>query len=344
MKLSVVIPVYNGRDYLAHCLLALRESTRRADEIIVVDDGSEDDLTDVVRGPGVLYLAVRPGPHGPAFARNRGCKSATGDVLVFLDSDTAIHPDALQLIESNLQAQADVSAIFGSYDARPSSPGLVSRYKNLLHHYVHQHARRQAFTFWAGCGAIRRDAFNAVGCFDETFSRPSIEDIELGARLRRAGHRVLLCPEIQVTHLKHWTLRSLLRADIVDRAIPWSRLLVGQGAVPADLNLDGRSRVSAVLAWVWALCLVAGVVWYPVWVGAFVALAAVLLLNRDLYRFFARSGGALFALGATALHLFYLLYSCAVFAVVSLESWVRRLIPQAARGHKGIRDTGTDST
>ena len=64
---------------------------------------------------------------------------------------------------------------------------MVSQYRNLLHHFVHQHGHAEASTFWAGCGAIRRAAFDAVGGFDAArFPRPSIEDIELGLSAPRA--------------------------------------------------------------------------------------------------------------------------------------------------------------
>ena len=75
----------------------------------------------------------------------------------------------------------------------PRLQGVVSQYRNLLHHFVHQHGNSEASTFWAGCGAIRRSVFEEMGGFDEQrFPTPSIEDIELGYRLRQAGHRILL--------------------------------------------------------------------------------------------------------------------------------------------------------
>ena len=68
---------------------------------------------------------------------------------------------------------------------------FVSQYKNLFHHFVHQDASGTATSFWAGCGAIRRDIFLRLGGFNTAYKRPSIEDIELGYRLTRAGHRIV---------------------------------------------------------------------------------------------------------------------------------------------------------
>src|SRR5678815_5150111 len=68
--------------------------------------------------------------------------------------------------------------------------------------------------------------------YDEwRFSRPQIEDVELGYRLSAHGHRILLQPEIQVTHLKRWTFRGMLKADFMDRGVPWARLLAEQRAL-----------------------------------------------------------------------------------------------------------------
>jgi len=324
IKLSVIIPVHNGGENLRRCLDALAASTRPPDQVIVVDDASTDGSGDVARQAGAQVIRLDGSPHGPACARNRGAEAAEGDALVFLDADVAVHPDTLARMERALDTppsppleggiEGGIAALFGSYDDDPPTPGLVARYKNLLHHYVHQHGRRQASTFWAGCGAIRREAFQALGGFDEGYTRPSIEDIELGARLRRAGQRIWLCPDIQVAHLKRWTFVGLLRSDILDRAVPWTRLILRDRRLPADLNVDVRGRLGALAAWGLVIGLALGCWWPPLWAGALLMVLALILLNADLYRFFARRGGIRFAVGAAGLHTLYLLYSSLVFA------------------------------
>jgi hypothetical protein len=243
-------------------------------------------------------------------------------VLVFVDADVVVHADTLARIEAVLLGEPEVAALFGSYDDDPPARSAASLYKNLLHHHVHQHGEREAGTFWAGCGAVRRAVFLAAGGFDESYSRPSIEDIELGVRLRQAGHRIRLCPEVQATHLKRWTLASLWRTDIFARAVPWTRLILRQGRLSSDLNLDWRGRLSAVAAWALFGCTLllvglglVGAVPLVVWPGLGVLLltASLAALNADLYGFFFRRGGARFALLAAALHSAYLLYSSLVF-------------------------------
>jgi len=325
VKLSVIIPVHNGGEGLGLCLEALAASTCPPDEIIVVDDTSTDASASLAAKLGAIVLPLPDGPRGPARARNHGAASAQGDVLVFLDADVVSHPDTLGTIKTYLTDTPEIAALFGSYDVDPPAPGLVSRYRNLLHHYIHQHGRSEASTFWAGCGAVRRNVFRAVGGFDESYLIAAVEDIEFGARLRREGYRIRLCPDIQVTHLKSWTFASLLRTDIFHRAVPWSRLILRQGGWPWDLNVDARSRLSALSAWAALFFLVLGFGSSSVWWGLLPALTALGVLNAGLYRFFWRQGGPGFAVGAAALHGLYLIYSSLTFAVLAGRAWLRKL-------------------
>jgi GT2 family glycosyltransferase len=331
VKLAAIVPVHNGGDALRRCLEALLAGTRVPDELIVVDDASTDGSGEIAQRQGTTIIRLNDGPNGPAVARNRGAAAATGDALLFIDADVVVHPDTVARIESYLSDEPGVHALFGSYDDDPPVRGMVARYKNLEHHYVHQHGRREAGTFWAGCGAIRREAFSAIGGFDERYARPSIEDIELGMRLRRAGYRIWLCRDVQVAHLKRWTFAGLLQSDIRDRAIPWSRLIASQrGRIPDDLNLGWRSRASALAAWLpvlaWLLAGIAqllafssaldiGIGWWAI-LGTGLGLLGLLFLNWDLYRFLARRGGLAFALGAAWLHWLYLIYSSATLVAV----------------------------
>lgn len=336
MKLSVIIPVYNGGEGLDLCLKALAASACPPDEIIVVDDTSTDASKSLAANLGAIVLSLPDGPLGPARARNRGAASALGDVLVFLDADVVVHPDTLGRIKAYLTEHPEIPALFGSYDAAPPAPGLVSRFRNLLHHYVHQHGRLEASTFWAGCGAIRHNVFSAVGGFDESYLSAAIEDIEFGARLRRQGYRVRLCPDIQVTHLKRWTFVSMVRVDIFRRAVPWTRLILRQGHWPRDLNVDVKSRLSALSVWAALFFLVLGFWSSPAWWGLLAAITALGVLNAGLYRFFWRQGGPGFAVGAAALHALYLLYSSLTFAVLAGQAWLgKRLAGLPGTNHCG---------
>jgi glycosyltransferase involved in cell wall biosynthesis len=326
--ISVIIPVYNGAAYLNSCLQAVAASNHRSYECIVVDDGSTDGCRNIAAQfpMSVRVVHLAEGPRGPAYARNRGAEAARGTILFFLDADIVLSSGALRCVASLFQERTDVAAVFGSYDARPKARGVISQYRNLLHHFVHQNGNREASTFWAGCGAIRRSVFEAIGGFDEKrFQRPSIEDIELGYRLRHSGYRILLEKRLQGTHLKSWNLYSLIRTDISCRAMPWSRLILETKKLPNDLNLKLGQRVSFALVALACVFLVLAVV-QPRWlVASAAALLTVGVLNRKLYLTFFRQGGIFFTAACIPLHLLYYFYSGLSYFYVWTEFQLRRV-------------------
>jgi len=336
-SLSVIIPVHNGGAHFARCLDALIESNRGRYEILVVNDCSTDASADTARARGfeVVTLDTR---RGPAAARNAGARRARGRVLLFIDADVLVRADTLARVERFFREHAEVAAVFGSYDDAPDARGFVSRYKNLTHHFIHQRSRTDAETFWAGCGAVRREAFERVGGFEETlYTRPSIEDIELGRRLRRRGFKITLERELQVKHMKRWTLASLLRADVFARALPWSRLILEEGSMPRDLNLRASDRASAALLCASVLTLACAVLslLFPEFFASLVApariattllfsaaasmLFVVMLLNLPLLGFLRARRGLAFAFASFWMLSLYYFYSTCVFAFCYCE-------------------------
>ena len=275
--LAVVIPATDNPPSLERCLAALDASDHRPDELIV---------------------QRKPAGSGPATARNLGVAATEADIVVFVDSDVEVHTDALDLIRERFAADPGLDAVFGAYDDDPANPRLTSRYRNLLHHHVHISAEGEAKTFWAGLGAVRRKAFEAAGGFDaKEFPQPSVEDIELGMRLRRRGARIVLDPRIRGRHLKAWTPASMARTDFSRRGVPWARLLLRQGSNSTALNLGWRRRASAASS----VALLASLLARRPRLAA-AALLTNLLLDRDLYALLARRGGAKLLLAGIGLH------------------------------------------
>jgi len=307
--ISVVVPVHNGAATLRLCLEALGRTRGPTWECIVVDDGSTDASAEIAHGVGALVMRTGDTPRGPARARNLGAEAAHAPLVCFIDADVLVRPDTLAEFASLFEADPELVAAFGSYDAQPGSPDVLSQYRNLLHHFVHQTGRETASTFWAGCGAVRRSAFLAAGGFDPSYTRPSIEDIELGTRLRAAGARICLAKHIQVTHLKRWSLWDIIRTDVRDRAVPWSSLIARTGHLPDDLNLNWSSRLSAGAVYALALA-----VTLRRWVVVPPLLALLMACNVRLYLFFLQARGAWFLLRILPMHWLYYAYSALAFA------------------------------
>ena len=276
-SLSVVVPATDRPATLEECVRAIRDAKSAPDEVIVVE---------------------KPDHAGPAEARNIGVKRASSDIVVFVDSDVAVHADAFERIRAAFAADPSLTAVFGSYDNAPRPGGVVSDFRNLLHHHVHQTAAGPASTFWAGLGAVRRAEFLAVDGFDETmFPRPSIEDIELGMRLVDRGGRIVLDPALQGKHLKRWTLADMVGTDFGARGAPWVALMLRRGSGSTALNLGWSHRITAAASLM--LLAAAGRRRLPL---SMALLVLILMLNHSFYRMLLRQRGATFALSAVPLH------------------------------------------
>ncbi len=320
---SLIIPVGGPARGFDGCLAGLARLDPQPTETIIVVDGGDPALVAMARASGATVLTLEPGG-GPAAARNHGARAAAGDLLLFLDADVVPQPDLVARVRTILGRRPELAAVIGSYDDRPGDPRFLSQYRNLLHHYVHQHGRAEASTFWGACGAVRRAVFEAVDGFDEGFGAPSVEDIELGGRIRHAGHHIALAADLQVKHLKRWGVVDMLRTDLWRRAVPWTRLMLRHGGLVNDLNVTSGARLSVVAAFLLPACLVVAVLWPPALVGGVLAAATLLLLNADLYRFFARRRGVVFALGAVAWHWVYLLVCGLGFAIGAASAAAER--------------------
>jgi len=314
LPISVIIPVRDGGLIFRRCLQGITEASPSSTEIIVVADGDTDGSWRVAEEFGVKVLRI-PKPQGPARARNLGAQAAQGDILFFLDADVVIHPDGIRQVEATFRNDPQLTALFGSYDDEPGENNFLSQYKNLFHHYVHQISREEASTFWSGCGAIRRRVFLELGGFNEAYRKPCIEDIELGYRMKQAGHRIRLSKELRVKHLKRWNIRSLLKSDFFDRALPWTELVLRDRNFINDLNLRISSRLSVILIYVLLLTLIGGI-WWNWSFGVAGGLALMLfLINIPLYRFFFQKRSFGFMLGTIPWHWLYYFYSGLAFAI-----------------------------
>jgi len=279
LTLSVIVPATNAPSTLGACLEALQRADEPPEQVIVIEDRA------------ITHAAV---------ARNVGAKTAVGDVLVFIDADVTVHPDAIARIRRAFAADPDLVALFGSYDDAPAARSIVSVTRNLLHHHVHQRAAGRASTFWTGLGAIRRQSFEDIGGFTEH----PIEDIELGMRLAQHGDLVLLDPAIQGKHLKKWSMLNMLRTDLLVRGIPWVGLLLERrrSSTTSALNLGWAHRISALSCVVLVLA--------AIFVKPLVTLAALAVLvvcNFDFYGLLLRREGMLRAIGGVGVHIAHLL-------------------------------------
>jgi GT2 family glycosyltransferase len=244
---------------------------------------------------------------------------------VFVDADVCVHPDALDRLRDTLARRPELSAAFGAYDSTPPALPLVSQYRNLLHAYVHRRDAGDVVTFWTGLGAVRREAFEHAGGFDEG---ERLDDVEFGYRLAACGHRILLDPKIQGTHLKRWTLTNVIRTDVRERAVPWVRLLlrlrhrVGPPTLsvrPSEWLLTGLTAI-ALLAVIAALMTGQGH-W---WIVAGVAALLLPVFDRGFLGWVAGERGGWFALRILPLRALYYVLNIVSIVIAFLPIPIRR--------------------
>jgi GT2 family glycosyltransferase len=319
---SVVIPVRYGGPKFEQCLRAVAAALDPEDEIIVVADGKEAAASCDLNEKSAARLIKLPAVRGPSHARNVGARASNLDLLFFVDSDVTIPANALVRIRTVFGEEPDIAAVIGSYDDEPQETNFHSQFKNLFHHLVHQHASTEASIFWGACGAIRRDVFLDVGGYDEGYRY--LEDIELGYRLKAASHRIRLVPDLQVKHLKRWSAQSLIKSDMLDRAVPWTELIwqyfIRQKLrIPNDLNLSLSYRVSLITSFLLIAALVT--LCFTLWAVPVVFLSAslFLILQVPFFRFFRAKRGLRFAFQALAWRFGYDIYSGLGFCYGSLR-------------------------
>lgn len=206
-RISIVVPAYNAAGRLGACLQALSDQTipPHEYEVIVVDDGSQDATGDVARAFDVQV--IRQDNAGPAAARNRGARNASGDILLFTDSDCVPQRDWIEKMIERLH-DPEVAGVKGVYLTRQR--GLAPRFAQAEYEDKYDNMKKVRYidfidTYSAG---YRRDVFFDNGGFDTGL--PAVEDIDLSLRLSRKGHKLVLAPDAVVYHSHPPTLPRYL--------------------------------------------------------------------------------------------------------------------------------------
>jgi glycosyltransferase involved in cell wall biosynthesis len=308
LVISVVIPAHNAGHTLAECLQAIRRSTYRDYEVIVVDDASTDDTRQIALQYGCAVSSLKENV-GAAQAKNIGASGARGEIVLFTDADIVLAPDTLELVDANLRDQT-ISGVVGLLGQKLRYGNFGSQFKNLWMHHTYARlagradAERGVGLFYTSVAAIRRAVFEQMGGFDPHYRGSSVtEDIEFGQRLLTAGHIVRLDGRLQVEHLKHYTMRGLLKTDL-QRAFGLTKTWLRKKLEPAQ-RAAGQKYYASVP---WSFILAVPLAWLlpplamlSLWTGdglwALLTLAdcaGILLLNTPFLGTLYKARGAAF--------------------------------------------------
>ncbi len=248
---SIVIPVRNGHETLGACLWSIRRSSYRNVEVFVVDDHSTDDSVGIAEGYHCKVMGTGEGS-GANHARNLGARSAKGEIIIFIDADIMVRRDTILEIVETLGNEG-VDAVVGIYTARHRHESFVSQYKNLWIRYSYIKSPPTIDWLFGSISGIKRAAFEKLGGFNvELLARHGHDDIELGKRLFRADLNIVLNMDLEVEHLKRYTIASFARNEF-DRSMGFAQLAFQFGETASSVrrgfvNVYPSFIISTVLA------------------------------------------------------------------------------------------------
>ncbi|HEV8538860.1 MAG TPA: glycosyltransferase family 2 protein [Bacteroidota bacterium] len=206
---SIIIPVKDGERTLDLCLRSVKRSYYKNFEVIVVDDHSTDGSFEVAKHFQCTVVQAENGS-GANNARNFGAKHARGEILVFIDSDIVISRETLLDMVETLEEDG-IDAVVGLYTAKHRHETYVSQYKNLWVRYSYMKSTPAIDWLFGAISGIKREAFEKLGGFNvDLLARHGHDDIELGKRFVRANLNIALNMDVEVEHLKRYTLRSFI--------------------------------------------------------------------------------------------------------------------------------------
>lgn len=213
VRASVIIPTYNRAGRIGYCLDALRnQDCAQAFEVIVVDDGSTDDTLQVLaRYPEVQRVSQANA--GPAAARNRGVREASGEIVLFTDDDCEPFPNWLTEMLKAFD-DPDVVGAKGVYRSRQPEP--AARFVQIEYEDRYRMMARQATIDFIDTysAAFRRDRFIESGGYDTAFPIACCEDSELSYRMSARGWRMVFVQTAIVWHQHPATFASYLRRKV----------------------------------------------------------------------------------------------------------------------------------
>lgn len=194
---SVIIPNYNYGRTIGMCLDSVSRQTYPRLEVVVVDDCSTDDSARIAREAGVTVLSTGTNS-GVAATRNVGVRHARGEVLLFLDSDVALAPDAVHKAVTRLLAEPNAGAVCGIYEPVPLiRDSLVEECRSLQAYYWRETAEGTVTFLFPSICAMWRRVYDDVGPFDARLRQT--EEVDYGLRLSQR-YDLILTSTVRGTH------------------------------------------------------------------------------------------------------------------------------------------------
>ncbi len=220
MDISIIIPTYNRKIFLANCLKSLFNQTypKEKYEIIIVDDGSNDGTKEFITGLQSKYNAYNLNyfyqrNKGWASSRNLGIKKTKGKIIVFIDTDCIANKNWLESILMSFgKAPKRVGGIGGPTVVKFYKQNIIAQIDQaILNHFINKFKKDKEALFLPTCNlSIKKEIFAKIGNFDTDFDKEAGEDSEFCWRIIKNGYKLIYEPRMQVEHLQRDTFSSFL--------------------------------------------------------------------------------------------------------------------------------------
>ena len=211
-KVTVVIPNYNGSRFLRDCMDALKEQSFKDFDVVIVDNGSKDNGTDIVREccPEAKIIQLDKN-YGFSKAVNEGIKAAKSEYVILLNNDTKADKDFVKEMLAAIESDEKIFSVSARM-LRMDAPDLIDSAGDLYCCLGWAFARGKdkskdaydrrcdVFSACAGAAIYRKSLLNVVGCFDEKHFA-YLEDVDIGYRARINGYRNVYEPSAVVYHV-----------------------------------------------------------------------------------------------------------------------------------------------
>jgi glycosyltransferase involved in cell wall biosynthesis len=297
MSRRISVINYNGGATIGTCLAAVYSSTHESFEVIVVDDCSTDNSVEITQTFPVKLIRLQR-HSGASRARNTGAGHSTGEVLFFLDADCIVATNTLFIADSAISREQN-TVIGGTYEKISYDDTFFSTFQSMFVNY--SETKRQEPDYIATHAMIiHADLFRKSGGFAENFL-PILEDVEFSHRMRGAGYRLKMTPEILVRHIFNFNLCTSLR-NAFRKSFYWTVYSIGKGDLLADSGTASvELKVNVMSFCLNLICIVlfffSGKSFFLI--PAIVSFMFNLLINRRLLISFYRPKGFAFAVLAT---------------------------------------------
>ncbi len=270
--LSVIICTYNSEKTIRDVLECVFKQRDVEKEVILVDDGSTDGTVAICREYPLQILQLDQN-RGPAYCRNAGVRLSMGDILFWIDSDIRFEASLFSAVLAKMNEHLEVAGVGTVSSPMPINKGFFPRYYALQECVNMMQMFRKGETalaemIWTRCGSLKRQVFEEIGGFDESFGKPSLEDYEFSARMRGRYGGILYDKKLMCRHVYPDSFSKIFKRYFANSRL-LGQLLLARKVRTVPFISDARTRIAIPLSllfliltpFFWPFLFVSGVIY-----------------------------------------------------------------------------------